>query len=197
MPGTVTTVQLEVQNPASVSAAVRAIDDEFGKLDVLVNNAGLMSFKTNYGQQLEETFPINTFAPLLVTNACVPLLKKSKHPRIINISSDLSSIASTRDERFHWSFKPAVTYRMSKAALNMLTVCQSLEFEEWGAKVWSYCPGFVVTNAWGDSEEKKQQMKESGAAEASDSGLGLLAIINGERDADAGYFVNRSGRLKW
>ncbi|EKG15137.1 hypothetical protein MPH_07674 [Macrophomina phaseolina MS6] len=195
--GTVTTVQLEVQDPASVSAAVKAIDDEFGRLDVLVNNAGLMSFEADYGKQLDEVFPINAFAPLLVTNAFVPLLKKSKQPRIVNVSSDLGSIANLRDENFAWSFMPAVTYRMSKAALNMLTVCQSLQFEEWGAKVWSYCPGFVATNGWGDSEEKRQQMKESGAGDARESGRGLLAIINGERDADAGHFVNRSGRLSW
>lgn len=196
-PGTVSTVKLEVQDAASIAAAAKIIEDDFGKLDVLVNNAGLMSSDTAYSNQLQEEFPVNTFAPLLVTDAFVNLLKNSKDPRIINVSSSLGSTALLREEGLDWTFKQAVTYRMSKAALNMLTVCQTSQFGEWGAKVWSYCPGFVVTNGWGDSEESRQQMRDNGAQDPRDSARGILSIINGERDADAGYFINKDGRIPW
>lgn len=190
-------MQLEVQDAASTAAAVKVIEDDFGRLDVLINNAGLMSYDTAYHNQLQEEFPVNTFAPLLVTDAFVHLLKKSNDPRIINVSSALGSTALLREEGLDWTFKQAVTYRMSKAALNMLTVCQTAQFGEWGAKVWSYCPGFVATNAWGDSEEKKQQMRDNGAQDPKESARGILGIINGERDADAGYFINKDGRIPW
>ncbi|KAK0624511.1 Short-chain dehydrogenase/reductase tropE [Lasiodiplodia hormozganensis] len=196
-PGTVSTVKLEVQDAASIAAAAKVIEDDFGKLDILINNAGLMSSDTDYANQLQEEFPVNTFAPLLITDAFVHLLKKSKDPRIINVSSSLGSIALLREEGLDWEFKQAVTYRMSKAALNMLTVCQTAQFGEWGANVWSYCPGFVVTNGWGDSEESRQQMRDNGAQDPRESALGILGIINGERDADAGYFVNKAERIPW
>ncbi|KAF4541588.1 Short chain dehydrogenase [Lasiodiplodia theobromae] len=196
-PGTVSTVKLEVQDGASIAAAAKVIEEDFGKLDVLVNNAGLMSYDTDYANQLQEEFPVNTFAPLLVTDAFVHLLKKSKDPRIINVSSSLGSTTLLREEGLDWAFKQAVTYRMSKAALNMLTVCQTAQFGLWGAKVWSYCPGFVVTNGWGDSEESRQQMRDNGAQDPRESALGILSIINGERDADAGYFINKAERIPW
>ncbi|KAK0642627.1 6-methylsalicylic acid decarboxylase [Lasiodiplodia hormozganensis] len=135
-----------------VLITVATVEGEFGKLDVLINNAGLMSKLDSLEEQLRETFELNTFAPTLVTEAFVPLLKLSTKPRLIHISSDLGSITLKSDPNFKYRMIDHMAYRMSKAALNMMTACHAAQFQDWGCKVWSYCPGFVVTNAWKDGE---------------------------------------------
>ncbi|KAL4915314.1 hypothetical protein BDW62DRAFT_126030 [Aspergillus aurantiobrunneus] len=108
--------------------------------------------------QLHEMFELNIFAPVLLTEALVPLLAKSADLRVVNISGNLGSITMKRDPSVQGHLIDHMAYRMSKAALNMMTVCHSVEFRSWGCKVWSYNPGFVVTDAWGKSEEARQAM---------------------------------------
>ena len=79
---------------------------------------------------------------------------------------------------------------MTKAALNMLTAYQYVQLKPDGFKVWTYCPGYVVTDIGDDKEQRKEQGLESSETSA----LGLLQIVQGERDADVGGFVGRYGQ---
>ncbi|KAF4543350.1 2-amino-3-carboxymuconate-6-semialdehyde decarboxylase [Lasiodiplodia theobromae] len=172
LPGTLSLLQLDVTSARSIASAVATVEGEFGKLDALINNAGLMSKLDSLEEQLRETFELNTFAPALVTQAFVPLLKLSTNPRLIHISSDLGSIALKSDPSFKYRMMDHMAYRMSKAALNMMTACHATQFQDWGCKVWSYCPGFVVTNAWKDGEAGREAMKKAGAGDVGDSAKG-------------------------
>ena len=120
-----------------------------------------------------------------------PLLRKSPNPRLINVTSSVGSITYRADPT-HKSYKmDGMAYRVSKAALNMLTVCQAKEMKEWGGKVFAYDPGLVVTNLTG--EENREALRARGAGNAEDSARGLLAIVEGRRDADAGGFLYGDG----
>ena len=97
---------------------------------------------------MREIFETNTFGPAIVTENFTPLLLKSENARLIYVRSDLGSITN-RSGTSIWYYKvPAVAYRMSKAALNMLAVCNYAELKGKGkgVKVWAFNPGYVVTN---------------------------------------------------
>jgi NAD(P)-dependent dehydrogenase (short-subunit alcohol dehydrogenase family) len=114
-------VQLDVTDDASVAAAMKSIEDAEGHLDVLVNNAGIWLEAVN-GPEALKAFDTNTVGVIRVTQATLPLLRKSENPVVVNVSSALGSFwAVTNPERpaFHY---PAIVYGASKAAVSMLTL---------------------------------------------------------------------------
>lgn len=92
-------VQLDVTNKNTVDKAAQWIDDEFGHLDILVNNAGIAEwgFKPSDAsiEKVREVYETNFFGPIVVTQAMLPLLRKAKRGRIVNVSSHLGSLAHT------------------------------------------------------------------------------------------------------
>ncbi|KAF1937984.1 NAD(P)-binding protein [Clathrospora elynae] len=196
--GTVSIVQLDANEDSSITAAAKKIEQEFGRLDVLINNAGICP-ETGTEQwpsrpTLRSTFETNVFGPAVLTEALVPLLKRSSAPKIINVSSVLGSISAISDHSGASSRATFPAYRMSKTALNMLTAYQYCQLKGDGFKVWTYCPGFVVTDLGRDREQRKDMGVESSETSAK----GLLQIVRGERDADVGGFVARYGqKYEW
>jgi NAD(P)-dependent dehydrogenase (short-subunit alcohol dehydrogenase family) len=191
--GTVSLVQLDANDDSSIEEAAKKIEKDFGHLDVLINNAGIGIDKDVQWpdrELLRTTFETNVFGPTLVTKFFVPLLKKSSNPRIINVTSLLGSISFQSDHSQQWSSVPVPAYRMSKAALNMLTAYQWNQLKPEGFKVWSFCPGYVVTDISGDREKRKEQGLESSETSAQ----GLLEIVQGKRDADVGGFIGKYGQ---
>jgi NAD(P)-dependent dehydrogenase (short-subunit alcohol dehydrogenase family) len=190
--GTLSLIQLDANDDASIESAAKKIEQDFHKLDVLVNNAGVCpetdgQWPANR-QQMRTIFETNVFGPTLLTEALIPVMKRSSNPRIINVSSTLGSMSLISDHSSPYSQVKYPAYRMSKAALNMLTAYQYAQLKD-GFKVWTYCPGYVVTDLGGDREERKAQGLESSETSAQ----GLLQIVQGERDADVGGFVGRRG----
>ncbi|KAK2009609.1 short chain dehydrogenase [Colletotrichum eremochloae] len=195
--GTVSLLQLDVTSDDSIKAAVDSLTAEFGVLDVLVNNAGIVITQPkDRRSELLDTFNTNAAGALILAEALVPLLKKSKDPRIINVSSGLGSISQRTDPGSKYYEVGAVSYRISKAALNMATAHMAYDFKSWGAKVWAYCPGYVVTNLTGESD--RQRRIESGADSAETSAQGILEIVEGKRDGEVGKFITRyGGQYSW
>ena len=115
-------VQLDVTDDASVSAALTAIEAAEGRLDVLVNNAGVLVADPLDGPTALRVFDINAVGIVRVTEAALPLLRRSENPRVVNVSSSLGSFwANTTPGRVeHGMFLPL--YAASKAAATMLTV---------------------------------------------------------------------------
>jgi NAD(P)-dependent dehydrogenase (short-subunit alcohol dehydrogenase family) len=190
--GTLSLIQLDANDDASIESAAKKIEQDFHKLDVLINNAGVCpetdgQWPANR-QQMRTIFETNVFGPTLLTEALIPVMKHSSNPRIINVSSTLGSMSMISDHSSPYSQVKYPAYRMSKAALNMLTAYQYAQLKD-GFKVWTYCPGYVVTDLGGDREERKAQGLESSETSAQ----GLLQIVQGERDADVGGFVGRRG----
>jgi NAD(P)-dependent dehydrogenase (short-subunit alcohol dehydrogenase family) len=193
--GTLSLVRLDVTNEDSIAAAVKEVSSSFGRLDILVNNAGMVSFTPALTAQLRETLETNTIGAAAVTDAFLPLLKQSPDPRLIYVSSGLGSIALRLDASYPYSALPATTYRVSKAALNMLAACHAMEFKEWGCKVWAFDPGFVITNLTGEADRGRR--RKQGAESSEVSARALLRIVVGERDGEVGRHVHKDGVHPW
>lgn len=200
--GTVSLVQLDADDDASINAAVQHIEQEYGRLDVLINNAGICK-ETYDGQwpsrsDLRAEFETNVFGPTILSAAVLPLMRQSKSPKIINVSSGLGSISrcvSTPGKDPSGFIVRVPGYRMTKSALNMLTAYQHQQLKDEGFKVWCYCPGFVTTDLAGD-REKREKMSTCDSSET--SAQGILEILEGQRDAEVGQFLQRYGkRYDW
>jgi NAD(P)-dependent dehydrogenase (short-subunit alcohol dehydrogenase family) len=144
-------VPLDVTDLGSVTAAVETIETEAGRLDVLVNNAGIM---VEWGVQtaditaahLRDVYEVNVFGVVTMTSACVPLLRRSRNPRIVNMSSGLGSLTLLSDPTSPFSTRGFLAYSSSKAALNALTLIYANALRADGIKVNAVSPGLVPTD---------------------------------------------------
>ena len=146
-------VQLDVTDPANVEAVAGQIERDFGgRLDVLVNNAGIaLEYAPPSQTDLEKyqaTHETNAFGPLVVTKAMLPLLKRSVAGRVVNMSSGLGSLTLNSDPSWEYAQVKLVAYNSSKAALNMQTVLFAAELAAEGSpiKVNSADPGYTATD---------------------------------------------------
>ncbi len=141
------TVRLEVTNPDDIASLTSYLETTFGKLDVLVNNAGISiewDGKPTDADKVRRTLEVNLVAPYAITEALVPLLSRSDDARVINQSSMLGSIGNAESS---WdAVFMAVGYSTSKAGLNMLTLMQSKMLASKGVAVAAAHPGWVKTD---------------------------------------------------
>lgn len=151
---------------------------------------------SNISQALRETFEANTFGAAATTDKFLPLLLASPNARLINVSSDLGSINLRTDPSFRSYPVPAVAYRMSKAALNMLVACQHFEHGK-TIKFWAFCPGWVVTDLSRTGDAGIEFRKKNGAGDPRVSAKNLKAVVLGERDGEVGKFLHGEGVYPW
>ncbi|KAG9239273.1 hypothetical protein BJ875DRAFT_391631, partial [Amylocarpus encephaloides] len=118
--GTIEAIQIDVTNDTSVDTAAKRVSKDHGRLDVLVNNAGIISQNPMARDNLREVLAVNCVGVLSVTEAFVSLLRKSSAPRIVFVSSSIGSITHASNPESLYYRPTADQYRMSKAALNML-----------------------------------------------------------------------------
>ncbi|AWK06038.1 short-chain dehydrogenase [Flavobacterium crocinum] len=144
-------IQIDVTNQESVLEAKNIVEKEQGKLDILINNAGILGnmpqdSSTTSVENIQNVFDTNFFGVIRVTQTFLELLKKSKNPRISNITSGLGSLALHSDPT--WEYYPfkAVSYVSSKTALNAFTVTLAYELKELGFKVNAIDPGYTATD---------------------------------------------------
>ena len=143
--------EMDVTSQGSVDKAAAEVERRHGRLDILVNNAGV-ALDWFPGSELSveafrQTFDVNVFGVFRVTKALLPLLKKSKHGRIVNMSSGLGSLSLNADPRSSLRIRNMLlAYCSSKAALNMLTVQFANELKDAGIKVNAANPGFTATD---------------------------------------------------
>ncbi|KAH7242776.1 hypothetical protein BKA59DRAFT_457340 [Fusarium tricinctum] len=195
--GTLSFLELDITSDESITAAVKKLESDFGVLDVLVNNAGISGKEEISRENFHTLFDTNVFSTMLLTQALEHLLQKSRDPRIINVSSVLGSIADRNNYSSPYTQVEGETYRISKAALNMVTGIQAYKYKEWDhpAKVWSFCPGFVVTNL---TAEDKQSKIDRGAESSETSAQGITEIVRGDRDDQVNQFLAKRGEvLSW
>jgi len=151
-------IQLDVTNPADRAAAARTIGEKFGKLDILLNNAGVGSstgFALVVGdvtdEEIQRVFATNFFAVVSLTRELLPLIRKSEAGRIVNLSSILGSLTlhATPGSPIY-DFK-SVAYDASKSALNAYTIHLAYELKDTPIKVNSAHPGWVKTEMGTDA----------------------------------------------
>jgi NAD(P)-dependent dehydrogenase (short-subunit alcohol dehydrogenase family) len=147
-------VQLDVTDLKSIQRAAEWIDAEYGRLDVLVNNAGTPSVARRGGppsqtslDDMRAVYEINVFGVVAVTNAMLPLLRRAAAARIVNVSSEVGSITSQSDPASPLFQMPAsAQYPSSKAALDMLTAMYAKELRDTPIKVNAANPGYTATD---------------------------------------------------
>ncbi len=144
--GTVHFLVLDVTDEGSIHAAVQEIAERYGKLDILINNAGIALGVTSPSeetvQNIRAVYETNVFAVVAVTNACLPLLRLSRAGRIVNVTSLRGSLG---DEGAYVG-RPVMAYSSSKTALNALTVHYARELATTPIKVNGAAPGHVATD---------------------------------------------------
>jgi NAD(P)-dependent dehydrogenase (short-subunit alcohol dehydrogenase family) len=193
--GTISLLQLDVEDDTSISKAIDTVTQQFNRLDVLVSNAGTAAPGTSGRAQLSQIFSINVFGAMLVSEAFIPLLLKSHRPYLIQVSSGLGSVTHACDPQSPYYPAAWDEYRMSKAALNMMTIQMHKRLQERNVRVFAFCPGLVRSSLRGESEEAVSAGGQAG--DPLESGRGILGIVLGERDGEAGGFINKDGRLAW
>ena len=148
--GNVRCIPLDLAEPASILQAVRHISEDPGRLDILVNNAAILS---DLNQQptdvtdatLRENFEINLFGPWQLTRDLAPLLKDSKG-RVLNMATQVARLSQLADPESPLKDDICPAYQSSKIALNAMTVLFAKEFRDSGARLNSVCPGWVLTD---------------------------------------------------
>jgi NAD(P)-dependent dehydrogenase (short-subunit alcohol dehydrogenase family) len=144
-------IEIDVTNLDSILSAKKTIEKEQGKLDILINNAGILGTNPQQAsdtsiEEIQKVFDINFFGVIQVTQTFLELLKKSESPRISNITSGLGSLTLHSDP--NWKYYPFKTasYGTSKAALNAYTIVLAYELKELPFKVNVIDPGYTATD---------------------------------------------------
>jgi NAD(P)-dependent dehydrogenase (short-subunit alcohol dehydrogenase family) len=181
---------LDVTRADSIAAAVSRIQREFGRLDVLVNNAGIATFGTASTTRLDDVrvvFETNVFGVIAVTQAMLPLLRAAPAGRIVNVSTRLGSLTAITDPAFPMRGIGGVAYGPSKSALNAITVAFAQELADTNIKVNAACPGHTATDLNGHSGQRTVD-------EAAKQPVRLALLGD---DGPTGTFSNDAGAIPW
>ncbi|GAA3546248.1 SDR family oxidoreductase [Amycolatopsis ultiminotia] len=184
-------VPLDVTDQTSVDAAAALIEENGGRLDVLVNNAGI----TGGGSQMPTTVDpqtvrtvveTNVIGVIRVTNALLPLLRRSAAPRIVNISSSVGSLTLQTTPGAETG-PIAVAYTSSKTFLNAVTVQYAKELQGTNVLINAACPGFVATDLNGFR----------GAGTPKEGAAIAIRLATLPDDGPTGEFFNDAGPVPW
>jgi NAD(P)-dependent dehydrogenase (short-subunit alcohol dehydrogenase family) len=198
-------IQLDVTDRGSINAAAERIRNEFGRLDVLINNAAISNTTKKPGQSIAEyaksvrpsnvsldevraVWETNVFGPLAVYQAMLPLLLEAPAARIVNVSSGVGSLTRNSDPAYVQRQNFGPVYPASKTALNAMTLAMAIELESTLIKVNAVSPGFTKTNL---NEYAGTETVEQGAVEAV-----RMAMLG--PDGPTGTFTHATlGTLPW
>ncbi len=188
-------IQLDVTNEEDINNAVKTIGDEYGYLDILINNAGIIQGEEFFGnstlnikpQDLKETFDTNFFSVVNVTQKLLPLIQKSEAGRIVNLSSILGSLSLHADEQSPIKDSKPFAYDASKTALNQFTVHLANALRDTNVKVNSAHPGWVKTDMGGAAAPMHI---EDGAKTSVQ-----LALLGS--DGPSGKYIHLGDELPW
>ena len=194
-------VTLDVTDQTTVQEAAKLVDERFGHLDVLINNAGI----TGSGQVSPEdahdqvpstvdldmvraVFETNVFGVIAVTNAMLPLLRRSPAPRIVNVSSHAASLTTFSDPNGPMAkLLPSAAYSPSKTALTALTVQYANELREHGILVNAAAPGYVDTDS----------NNHSGFLTPAQGASVLTRLATLDADGPTAGFFSEDGPVPW
>ena len=186
-------VPLDVTDDASVNAAARLLEERFGRLDVLVNNAGVTGGMPQEPSQVDPAtirvaVETNVIGVVRVTNAMLPLLRRSASPRIVNMSSSVGSLArQTAAEGEKLTGPISAAYAPSKTFLNAVTIQYAKELHDTNILINAGCPGYTATDLNGFHGVRTP---EQGAAIA----LHLATLPDG---GPTGGFFEDTGVVPW
>jgi NAD(P)-dependent dehydrogenase (short-subunit alcohol dehydrogenase family) len=174
-------IRLDVTDQATIDDAREQIETEAGRLDALVNNAGVYGDPTGAADydlgRAHEVLEVNTFGPWRLIEAFLPLMRASDSPRIVNVSSGAGQLSDMNGGR--------AAYRLSKAALNALT--RTLASDERWVKINTMCPGWVRTDMGGSAAPRSVE-------EGADTAVWLATLPD---DGPTGGFFRNRKPIPW
>lgn len=181
----ITVLKLDVTDDTSILQARKLVEHQVDSVDVLINNAGIFPRQSDFSNltrdDIHKVLDTNTVGPMLVAQAFLPLLKARRQSKIVNISSQLGSIANRKSGQYY-------PYSTSKAALNMMSRLLAFDLLRDGVIVVAMSPGWVRT-------DMGQQDAPLAPAE---SVRGMLRLIDGLTAMSAGRFLVWNGsQLPW
>ncbi|HEX4223449.1 MAG TPA: SDR family oxidoreductase [Pseudonocardiaceae bacterium] len=183
-------VRLDVTDLDTVTAAADLIASEYGRLDMLINNAGISRDRDYLGRPeempvaaLREVYEVNVFGVVAVTNAMLPLLRKSAGGYLGNVSSGLGTVAflADPDETFR-DYVTLLAYNSSKAALNAVTLIYANALRDSGIRVNALSPGYCATDMNGNA----------GTSTAAEGGAAIAREVL-DASGDSGVFLSEQG----
>ncbi|KAI1752964.1 NAD(P)-binding protein [Xylaria castorea] len=195
---TVSAIQLEITEPESISNAVATVKAESGRLDVLINNAGV-NYHTiaDEAVKMSTLYDINVIGPSRMTDAFKPLLLtqpaeggEKVGKRVIHVSSSMGSTAARFNPKFVFYKQEFTAYRCTKAALGMLAACHAFDFKDEGIKVHAFDPGWAATELGGGDPKR---IREMGGVDPKVSGCACRDIVEGKRDSESDVLVSING----
>lgn len=182
-------IVIDVTDEDSVKEAVQSIMSKEKCIDILINNAGISGVNKRpediTGNDMEKVFDTNVFGVVRVTNAFIPLLRKSDNPVIVNVSSGLGSFGTVTDSNTDESKINSLTYCSAKAAVSMLTVQYAKGLPD--MKVNCADSGATATDLNGG--RGKQTVQEGTDA--------IIKLATVDKDGPTGTFISRFGNMPW
>ena len=183
---------IDVTSDDSVEAAAAVVRKEDGKLDVLINNAGISGGRPTVPSQqpvgdIRDVYETNVFGPIRVTQAFVPLLKMAGEANVVMVSSGLGSLGWLSDPANQFYGVNILGYNSSKSALNAVTVCLSKELAADGIKVNAADPGYTATDFNG----------HSGYRTVGQAAAGIVWLASLDSSGPTGGFYFEQSRVPW
>ena len=175
--------RLDVTKLADIEEVATQIEQDYGRLDILINNAGVLydTWQTAVAADLSEVrtaFETNSLGPWMVTQGMLPLLKRSEHGRIVNVSSGAGSLTEMSGN--------TPGYSVSKAALNALTIMLAKNLVDDGILVNAVCPGWVASDMGGN-----------GGRPVEDGAASVLWAVRLDDDGPTGGFFRDGKAIAW
>lgn len=190
-PPNVAPIQLDITSDESIAECSKTISEQFGRLDLLINNAGTAGRDLPPGKSLREIYThcysVNVISAAVLTDAMIPLLSKSHLPKIIFISSALGSISHVLDPAAR--FVDAPYYSSTKSAMNALSAHYSKKYADKGWKVNACCPGYVATAL--------NNAVLSEATDPKNGAINAVRLATAGPDGETGTFSNKEGPIQW
>jgi len=188
-------IKLDITSPSDRAEAAKFITEKFGKLDILINNAGVGpkgDFFVNKAVETDEdefqyVFGTNVFGPVYLTRDLLPLLKASGSARIVNLSSKLGSLETHSIPNGPFETVKRLSYNASKTALNAVTIHLAAELKEFGIKVNSADPGHSKTDMGGPNAPMEIEDAVKTTVQ--------LALIG--TDGPTGKFMHLAQEIPW
>jgi NAD(P)-dependent dehydrogenase (short-subunit alcohol dehydrogenase family) len=183
---------LDISNAESIKECAQRVTERFGRLDVLINNAGVMTdfastVATADMDVVASSFDTNVFAPWRVTQAFLPLLKKSNQPRIVNVTSGMGTYDDPVFGLNHFQGGLS-TYALTKLTFNALTVKAAKDLKDEGILVNAVCPGFTATY---------EGLEAQGARPVQDGAKSIVWAATLTADGPTGGLFRDGSALPW
>ncbi len=190
-------VRLDVDVADDAQEAAARVGRWTDHVDVLINNAGVLPEATDREPHefagvgmFEQTFRTNVFGAVAATEAFLPLLRRSRGGRIVNVSTTMGSLSDQADPESPYYGMVVPAYQSSKAALNSVTISLAKTLADTLIKVTSVCPGFVQTDLTPANRDQAPLTPDQAVKP-------IVAAATLPVDAASGTFVDAAGRVDW